>query len=58
MYSCVDIIAGTDGTPRIERFAKMVNGLSRWLFCLGCWISSSCATPSRMEHFVKVVYSF
>ena len=28
LYSCVAITAGTDGTPRMERFAKMVNGLS------------------------------
>ena len=34
MYSCVAIRAGTDETPRMERIAKMVNGLSRGLFSL------------------------
>ena len=35
MYSCVTIRAGTDRTPRMERFAKMVNGLSLGIFSLG-----------------------
>ena len=34
MHSCVAIRAGTNGTPRIERFAKMVNGLSHGPFSL------------------------
>ena len=34
MYSCVAIRAGTGGTPRLERFAKMLNGVSRGLFSL------------------------
>ena len=64
MYSCVAIRAGIDETPRMERFAKLVNGLSRGLFSLraltwiGCLISSSCGTPSKMERFAKMVYDF
>ena len=34
MYSCVAIRAVTDGTTTMERFAKMVNGLSHGLFSL------------------------
>ena len=29
MYSCGATRAGTDGTRKMERFAKMVNGSSR-----------------------------
>ena len=60
MYSCVVTRAGTDETPGMECFAKMVNCLSRGPFSLRAlfWISSSCATPSKMEHFAKVVYGF
>ena len=35
MYSCVTITAGANRTPMIERIAKIVNCLSRWLFSLG-----------------------
>ena len=35
MCSCKAIRAGTDGTPRMESFTKMVIGLSRWLFSYG-----------------------
>ena len=34
MHSCIAIRAGTDKTPRMEHFAKMVNGLSHGLFLL------------------------
>ena len=34
LHSCVPVRVGTDGTPRMKRFTKMVNGLSRWLFSL------------------------
>ena len=39
IYSCVAIRTGTDGIPRMERFAKMVNGFGRGLFSL--WALSS-----------------
>ena len=59
MYSCIAIRAGTDGTLRMELFAKIPNSLSHWLFSLrarlGRWISSSSTTPSKMEHFAKVI---
>ena len=35
MYSCVTMTAGANRTPMIERIAKIVNCLSRWLFSLG-----------------------
>ena len=34
MYNCVAIRGGTNETPGMEHFAKMVNGLSHGLFLL------------------------
>ena len=35
MYSCITIRAGSNRTCKMERIAKMVNILSRWIFAWG-----------------------
>ena len=62
MYSCATRKAGTNRTPMMEQIARMVNGYVGGYYCLGpclIWfISSSCATPSKMECFAQVVGGF
>ena len=51
MCSCKAIRAGTDGTPRMECFTKMVNGLSRCLFSYGSAFDAGLvlAAPLRLR---------
>ena len=62
MYSCTTIRAGTNSKHMMGRIAKIVNGLASGYFrlrpCLRWFISSSCATPSKMERFEYVVDGF